>query len=364
MIPTPPSTTTTTPASASSLPRLRPDPPDAAASAVGVGSSVPVDSSKDGRTTGTWLTLIVGSTGSGRVEVVSSGVSRGSGVRDRGGSDSIGKGDSVGSGLGTRVRDGLGLAVSVGQTMTPQVGRGVGVRDGLGEALGSSDCDGSGSPESDGDGVSWTWPAATAGRSASRAAAVGASPARPARETAASSHAPAADRRTPLLLDDSPTSRIVVSGSTAEGGPENFSDPVNQPPRLRVVPGMISTMAGEAGAAPTAAWSDADDALVGLYRAHYRSLVRLAALLLDDLGTSEEVVQDAFIKMHLGWGRLRDPDKALAYLRQTVVNLSRSRMRRRQVAARHAPKPMPDGASAEYDAIGLAALSRHLEPFS
>jgi len=124
-------------------------------------------------------------------------------------------------------------------------------------------------------------------------------------------------------------------------------------------------MAGEAEATPAAAWGDADSALVGLYRAHYRSLVRLAALLLDDVGTSEEVVQDAFIKMHLGWRRLRDPDKALAYLRQTVVNLSRSRMRHRQVEAKHAPAPMPDAASAEYEAIGsveraavVAALQR------
>ena len=113
-------------------------------------------------------------------------------------------------------------------------------------------------------------------------------------------------------------------------------------------------MAGRAGAAPAAEWSDADDALVSLYRAHYRSLVRLAALLLDDLGSSEEVVQDAFITMHLSWGRLRDPEKALAYLRRTVVNMSRSRMRRRQVAARHAPVPMPDAVSAELEAIGSA----------
>ncbi|HVF18930.1 MAG TPA: SigE family RNA polymerase sigma factor [Mycobacteriales bacterium] len=113
-------------------------------------------------------------------------------------------------------------------------------------------------------------------------------------------------------------------------------------------------MAGKAGAAPAASWADADEALVALYRAHYRSLVRLAALLLDDFGSSEEVVQDAFIKMHLSWGRLREPEKALAYLRQTVVNLSRSRMRRRQVVARHEPAPVPDGASAEHEAIGLA----------
>jgi DNA-directed RNA polymerase specialized sigma24 family protein len=92
---------------------------------------------------------------------------------------------------------------------------------------------------------------------------------------------------------------------------------------------------------------DADAALTALYSEHYRSLVRLAALLLDDVGLCEEVVQDAYIRVHRAWGRLQDRDKALAYLRQTVVNLARSTLRRRLVALKHAPKPMPDAASAE-----------------
>jgi RNA polymerase sigma-70 factor (sigma-E family) len=112
---------------------------------------------------------------------------------------------------------------------------------------------------------------------------------------------------------------------------------------------MIEAMAGPASRAVAH-----DDALVDLYRAHYRSLVRLAALLLDDVGTSEEVVQDAYIRMHGAWRRIKDPEKALPYLRTTVVNLSRSRMRHRQVVERHAPRPMPDSASAEEGAISMA----------
>ncbi len=96
---------------------------------------------------------------------------------------------------------------------------------------------------------------------------------------------------------------------------------------------------------------DADAALTALYTAHYRRLVRLAALLLDDLSTSEEVVQDAYVKMHSAWRRIRDPQAAEAYLRTTVLNLARSRMRRRQVAEKHAAKPMPDAASAEHGAM-------------
>ena len=54
-----------------------------------------------------------------------------------------------------------------------------------------------------------------------------------------------------------------------------------------------------------------------------------------DVGTAEEVVQDAFVAMHGRWGRLRDNDKALAYLRQTVVNRSRSVLRHQVVIDRH-----------------------------
>ena len=95
----------------------------------------------------------------------------------------------------------------------------------------------------------------------------------------------------------------------------------------------------------------ADDAVTALYLAHYHALVRLAALLLDDAGTAEEVVQDAYVRMHSSWRRIRDPQAAAGYLRTTVVNLARSRLRHRQVVRRHAPAPMPDAPSAEQGAL-------------
>ena len=98
---------------------------------------------------------------------------------------------------------------------------------------------------------------------------------------------------------------------------------------------------------------DADRAVTALYTAHYRSLVRLAALLVRDVATAEEVVQDSFVAMHGGWRRLRDSDKALSYLRQSVVNRSRSVLRHRVVVDRNAPKPAPDMPSAEHGAIAL-----------
>lgn len=129
---------------------------------------------------------------------------------------------------------------------------------------------------------------------------------------------------------------------------------------------VLARVASAAGtlAAPMAATErqpaggalDADAALTALYTAHYRRLVRLAALLIDDVATSEEIVQDAYVKMHAAWRRIRDPHAAEAYLRTTVVNLSRSRMRHRQVAERHPERPAPDAASAEEGA--MAALER------
>lgn len=80
---------------------------------------------------------------------------------------------------------------------------------------------------------------------------------------------------------------------------------------------------------------DADTAVEELYAAHYRRLVRLSVLLVRDLETAEEVVQDAFVAMHGRWRTLKDPEKGLAYLRQSVVNRSRSVLRHRGVEARY-----------------------------
>lgn len=101
------------------------------------------------------------------------------------------------------------------------------------------------------------------------------------------------------------------------------------------------------------AW-DADEAVTRLFNAHYRSLVRLGVLLLHDQGAAEEIVQDAYVALHTRWRRLRDADKALAYLRACVVNRSRSALRHRVVVDRHARsvRAMPDAPSAEAGALG------------
>lgn len=92
------------------------------------------------------------------------------------------------------------------------------------------------------------------------------------------------------------------------------------------------------------------DDFTGLFVGHYQQLLRLSVLLLGDLPAAEDVVQEAFIRVH-GALRRRRVDDPVAYLRQTVVNLSRSDLRRQLVARRHASKLMPDAASAEDEAF-------------
>ena len=74
---------------------------------------------------------------------------------------------------------------------------------------------------------------------------------------------------------------------------------------------------------------------------------------------AEEVVQDSFVAVHRRWRRLRDPDRALAYLRQTVVNRSRSAIRHRAVVARHAETSAP-GEEPGADARALDADRRRI----
>jgi RNA polymerase sigma-70 factor (sigma-E family) len=92
--------------------------------------------------------------------------------------------------------------------------------------------------------------------------------------------------------------------------------------------------------------------LADAHRAHYRSLVRLASLLVDDVPTCEEIVQDAFVSVFGGRRSTREPDKLLPYLRSAVLNGARSHVRRRAVRDRAQPlRVVDDAASAETHAL-------------
>src|SRR5258705_9818102 len=73
----------------------------------------------------------------------------------------------------------------------------------------------------------------------------------------------------------------------------------------------------------------ADWAVTELYSLHYRALVRLAVLLVRDIPTAEDVVQDSFVAVHDGWPRLADAESAAAHPRDTVLNRAPSVRRAR-----------------------------------
>jgi RNA polymerase sigma-70 factor (sigma-E family) len=108
----------------------------------------------------------------------------------------------------------------------------------------------------------------------------------------------------------------------------------------------------------------ADQAVKELYAEHYKSLVRLAAMLVRDTPTAEEVVQDSFVAMHAGWLRLEDTEKALAYLRQAVVNKSRSVLRHRIVVEKNLQSAPPDMPSAEHGAFAMLERSAVIKALS
>lgn len=77
-----------------------------------------------------------------------------------------------------------------------------------------------------------------------------------------------------------------------------------------------------------------DEAVAELFDRHYAPMCRLAYVILGDAAVAEEIVMEALLKTFTGWGRLRDVERADAYLRRSVVNLCRSKIRRKVVEAR------------------------------
>ena len=92
-----------------------------------------------------------------------------------------------------------------------------------------------------------------------------------------------------------------------------------------------------------------------LFLAEYEAMVRVAYLVLGSQPESEDVVQDAFARVHLRWGRMTNP---AGYLRRCVVNGAVDVMRRRKVARRSEHLRAVDSTELGADEMGdaLAAL--------
>ncbi|MDH6128164.1 sigma-70 family RNA polymerase sigma factor [Kitasatospora sp. GP82] len=101
--------------------------------------------------------------------------------------------------------------------------------------------------------------------------------------------------------------------------------------------------------------AERDSVLVALFDRHFPGLVRLATALGLGQEEAEDVAAEAFCQLHRRWSTLQTPDSASCYLRNTVLNLSRMRLRHLRVVDRHAlrhPEPAEESVcSAELSVI-------------
>jgi len=114
----------------------------------------------------------------------------------------------------------------------------------------------------------------------------------------------------------------------------------------------------DTGARDSSAAVGADALVAALFAAEASRLVSLARFFVEDRTAAEDLVQEAFIRLSRSAHRIRDPERAAAYLRSIVINLARDHNRRGLVSLRHRPPAVLDEPSAEETA---AARESRLE---
>ena len=139
-----------------------------------------------------------------------------------------------------------------------------------------------------------------------------------------------------------------MTSSPASPGPDSAA------PRAGTLPG--ERRAAEAG-----------PSVAELFRDHHLELVRLALVMVGDLATAEDVVQDCFERLHRRWPSIREQHRALAYVRSSVLNGCRSVHRRSAVTRKYGPRlaeradaSVPDATAALADRGELTAALRRL----
>jgi RNA polymerase sigma-70 factor (sigma-E family) len=126
-----------------------------------------------------------------------------------------------------------------------------------------------------------------------------------------------------------------------------------------IVPGSRASNSRRAAAAAdppagdhAATEHDAAAVVTSLYEIHAVGLIRLAVVMLGDRAAAEDAVQDAFCGLYRRYGSLAEPERALQYVRSSVLNSCRSELRARQRNIRRFARalPAPPG-SPEYDVL-------------
>ena len=113
----------------------------------------------------------------------------------------------------------------------------------------------------------------------------------------------------------------------------------------------MTTMVLSALSAPECHGRSGAGDVAELYALHRLPLTRLAVLMLGDLASAEDAVQEVFVKL---WSRtelLENVASPSAYLRTAVVNRARSVQRRRKTEREYRPLFVPDVEAAEATAM-------------
>jgi len=92
---------------------------------------------------------------------------------------------------------------------------------------------------------------------------------------------------------------------------------------------------------PSGTGLSADQLVSKLFAQEATALVRLARLFTDDRNAAEDLVQEAFIRLHRSAHRIQDPEKAAPYLRSILLNLARDHNRRGLMSLRHSEALTP-----------------------
>jgi len=102
--------------------------------------------------------------------------------------------------------------------------------------------------------------------------------------------------------------------------------------------------AGRESAGRESAGREAEHAITALYQTHATGLIRLAVVMLGSRPAAEDIVQEAFFGLYRRWGQLEKADRALYYVRASVLNGCRSELRARTRASQRIARALPGSA--------------------
>ena len=93
-------------------------------------------------------------------------------------------------------------------------------------------------------------------------------------------------------------------------------------------------IAGATSPEETATAAQRDQHLAALFHEEYPRLRTSALAMLGDPQLAEEIVMEAFVKAFSSWRQLRRMEHPQSYLKKIVLNLCRSKLRRRSIELR------------------------------